>query len=135
MQAKEILSAEATFHEFVRVFRERDANGIVALVADDCVMESMQPAPNGTRVEGREANIAFWQAMIRDAPGEFEVEDLTILGDRAIEKWRYRFGEGEENSVRGVTLLRAKNGKIVEALAYAKTAPQTDLGQGASASP
>jgi hypothetical protein len=41
-------------------------------------------------------------------------------GDRATIRWRYRFGEGEEGSVRGVSLVHVGGGKIVEALGYVK---------------
>jgi ketosteroid isomerase-like protein len=119
----------AVVYRFIKAFQVRDPAAFVDLVADDCVMESIQPAPNGTRYEGYETNVAFWQAMVIDPNGSFEVEDVFIAGDRAVNRWRYRFGEGEENSVRGVTLLRVRDGKIAEALAYAKTAPRTDLGQ------
>ena len=65
-------------------------------------MEAIQPAPDGLRVEGYEANVAFWQAMVADPNGYFEVEDVVISGDRATNRWRYRFGSGEGNSVRGM---------------------------------
>jgi hypothetical protein len=48
---------------------------------------------------------------------------LSCLGLR-----RYRFGEGDDASVRGVTLMVVRDGKIAEAVAYAKTSPLTDLG-------
>ena len=108
---------------FITAFQERDPSLIPELVSDSCVMEGMQPAPDGLRVEGYLDNVSFWQAMVRDTGGTFEQEDLVILGDRAINRWRYRYGDG--SSVRGVTLLRVENGKIVEALGYAKT-PATD---------
>jgi ketosteroid isomerase-like protein len=116
---------------FISAFQRKDPSVIRDLVAPTCVMEAIQPAPNGQRVEGYEANVAFWQAMVADPGGTFEVEDVVICGDRATNRWRYRFGEGEENSVRGVTLLVIRDGKIAEALAYAKTAPRTALGQDA----
>jgi hypothetical protein len=31
---------------------QRDPTALVDLIADDCVMEGAQPAPNGTRYEG-----------------------------------------------------------------------------------
>jgi hypothetical protein len=99
------------------------------LVASDCVMEAMQPAPDGARVEGYKANVDFWQAMVSDPNGSFEVEEITVYRDRAINRWRYRFGEREDDAVRGVTLIRVRDGKVVEALGYAKTSPRTDLGQ------
>lgn len=114
---------------FIAAFQQKDPSVIRDLVAPDCVMEAMQPAPNGLRVEGYEANVAFWQAMVADSVGTFEVEDVVICGDRATQRWRYRFGADEESSVRGVTLIVVRDGKIAEALAYAKTAPRTALGQ------
>jgi ketosteroid isomerase-like protein len=114
---------------FLAAFQDKDAAKIRDLVAPDCVMEAMQPAPNGQRVEGYEANVAFWQAMVADPNGSFEVEDVVISGDRATNRWRYRFGADEESSVRGVTLIRVRDGKITEALAYAKTPSVADLGQ------
>lgn len=114
---------------FIAAFQEKDPRAIPELVAPDCVMEAMQPAPNGQRVEGYEANVAFWQAMVVDSVGTFELEETVICGDRAINRWRYVFGEGEDGSVRGVTLIVVRDGKIAEALGYAKTAPRTALGQ------
>lgn len=114
--------------DFIAAFQHKDATQIRELVAPDCVMEAMQPAPDGLRVEGYEANVAFWQAMIADPNGTFEVEDVVISGDRATNRWRYRFG-ADGRSVRGVTLIRVRNGKIAEALGYAKTPAVADLGQ------
>jgi ketosteroid isomerase-like protein len=114
---------------FIAAFQAKDATELRDLVAPDCIMEAMQPAPDGLRVEGYEANIAFWQAMIADPNGSFEVEDVVISGDRATNRWRYRFGADEASSVRGVTLIRVRDGRIAEALAYAKTPVVADLGQ------
>lgn len=114
---------------FIAAFQQRNAAAIRDLVAPDCIMEAMQPAPDGLRVEGYDANVAFWEAMVADAAASFGVEDVVIAGDRAIQRWRYRFGDGQENSLRGVTLIRVRDGRITEALAYAKTPAVTDLGQ------
>ena len=35
-------------------------------IAPDCVMESIQPAPDGTRYEGYDACLAFWEAIATD---------------------------------------------------------------------
>jgi ketosteroid isomerase-like protein len=125
-------SSESTadvVRRFLAAFQQKDRGAIRNLVARDCVMEAMQPAPAGLRVEGYEDNVAFWEAMVADETGIFEVEDVVICGDRAIQRWRYRFGEGEESWVRGVTLIVVRDGRIAEALAYAKTAPLSTLGQ------
>jgi ketosteroid isomerase-like protein len=114
---------------FIEAFAHKDPRAIPDLVAEDCVMEAMQPAPDGERVEGYDANVRFWQAMVTDSSGSFEVEDLTVCGEWAINRWRYRFGDEHQDSVRGVTLIRVRDGKIAEALGYAKTPPRTLLGQ------
>ena len=92
-------------------FLERDAAKLVDLVADDCVMESAQPAPNGARYEGYDACLRFWQELIADPEGSFEPEDVLVSGDSATIRWRFRFGEGEESSVRGVTLMHVRGGE------------------------
>jgi ketosteroid isomerase-like protein len=122
-------STAQVVRRFIAAFEQKDPGAIRDLVASDCVMEAMQPAPDGQRVEGYEANVAFWEALAADPTGTFEVEDVVVCGDRATNRWRYRFGEEGANSVRGVTLIRVRDGKIAEALAYAKTTPLTALGQ------
>ena len=104
---------------FNRAFQNHDPALLEDLVAPDCVMESMQPAPNGTRYEGYEVSLAFWRAMAADRVNRFEVEDSFVMDDRANVRWRFHYGDG--GSVRGVSLMRVKDGKIVEVLAYAKS--------------
>lgn len=103
---------------FNQAFLDHDPGAFPDLIAQDCVMESMQPAPDGTRYEGYDVNLAFWQALAADRTTQFQTEEMTAAGDRAVIRWRIHFGEGQ--SMRGVTLLRVRNGRIVEALAYSK---------------
>jgi ketosteroid isomerase-like protein len=105
---------------FNDAFVQRDPGKLADLVAVDCVMESAQPAPNGARYEGYDACLHFWQELAADLTGSFEPEDVVVSDDRATIRWRYRFGEGDENSVRGVNLMHVRDGKIVEALGYVK---------------
>ena len=108
---------------FNQAFVEHDPAMLEDLIAPDCVMESIQPAPNGTRYEGFDVNLRFWQAMATDPVNAFEPEDTVVMGDRAIIRWRYRFADG--SSLRGVSLMRVRDGRIVEALAYAKLPGET----------
>lgn len=105
-----------------QAFLERDPAMLREVIGPDCVMESIQPAPEGTRYEGREACMAFWGAIIMDPVAYFDVEDTMVTGDRAVIRWRFNFGNG--GSVRGVNLMRVRDGKIVEALGYAKSPGQ-----------
>ncbi len=107
---------------FNQAFLEHNPQILTDLIAPDCVMESIQPAPDGTRYEGYEACMGFWEAVATDTVAYFEPEETVAMGDRAIIRWRFNFGDG--NSVRGVNLMRVRNGKIIEALGYAKSPGQ-----------
>ena len=106
---------------FNRAFTDHDAGLLADLVGEDCVMEAIQPAPDGARTEGRDASLAFWRDLANDHTTLFEPEEVIIAGERATILWRYRFGDALSESVRGVTLLRVRDGFIVEALGYSKT--------------
>jgi hypothetical protein len=43
-----------------------------------------------------------------------------VAGDRIVTRWRLWWGEGESQSLRGLNLMRVRNGRIVEAFGYAK---------------
>jgi len=103
---------------FNDVFQRHDPSGLAALVADDCVIENTVPAPDGARYVGRDACVALWTG-IATAPGtRFDIEETFAAGERATIRWRYWWGEG--SSVRGVNLMRVRDGLIVEAMGYVK---------------
>ena len=108
---------------FNQAFLQHEPAALKDLIAPDCVMESIQPAPNGTRYEGYDACLAFWQGLAADQVAYFDVEDTIAMGDHAVIRWRFNFGDG--GSVRGVNLMRVRDGRIVEALGYAKSPGQS----------
>lgn len=110
-------------NQFNKAFLEHEPALLEDLIAPDCVMESIQPAPDGTRYEGHDACLAFWQALAADRAAYFEVEDTVAMGDRAIIRWRFHFGDG--GSLRGANLMRVRDGQIVEALGYSKVPGQS----------
>lgn len=107
---------------FNQAFAEHDPQLLEGLIAADCVMETIQPAPDGERYEGYETNFEFWRALAADATSRFEVEETVVMDNRANIRWRLHFGEND--SLRGVSLMQVRDGKIVEALAYAKVPGQ-----------
>jgi hypothetical protein len=42
---------------------------------------------------------------------------VVIAGDRAFVRWRYMWGDGH---VRGVDVMRVRDGRVAESLAYVK---------------
>ncbi|HZO81697.1 MAG TPA: nuclear transport factor 2 family protein [Candidatus Binataceae bacterium] len=105
---------------FNEVFLRHDPSALAELIANDCIIENTTPAPDGARLEGRDACLAQWSG-IATAPGtHFDLEDVFVAGDRAIIRWRYWWGARAADSVRGVNLMRVENGLIVEAMGYVK---------------
>src|SRR5262245_36985602 len=111
-------STAAVIDQFNRAFVEHRPELLDGIIDAECVMESVDPAPDGQRYEGAASCTAFWKALATDTAGSFAPEAIDILGDRAIIRWRYRFPDG---SVRGVNLMRVTDGRVVEALGYTKS--------------
>jgi len=105
---------------FDNVFHDRDPEALHELVADDCIIENTQPAPDGSRHEGKAACIELWTRIATNPGIRFENECVIARGDRGEIRWRLRWGPGRGDSVRGVNLMRVRDGKIVEALGYVK---------------
>ncbi|MEU6192283.1 nuclear transport factor 2 family protein [Streptomyces sp. NPDC047061] len=107
---------------FSDAFAKHDATVLPQLVDADCVMETADPAPDGARIVGREACLAFWQTIVHDHTTQFEPEEIVaVANDRGALRWRYQYGPGERDYNRGVTLIRVRDGMLVEALIYSKT--------------
>lgn len=106
---------------FNQAFIRHDASLLDDLIAEDCVMESVEPAPDGTRYVGRAACLAFWQKLAASRDGEFADEDIVAGEGHGTIRWRYRFGPGLSQSVRGVNVMRVRDGLITEAHGYVKS--------------
>jgi ketosteroid isomerase-like protein len=118
----ESLATELLLNEFNDVFIKHDPSALDRLVADDCVVENTRPAPNGDRYVGKQACVALWTEIANNQAIHFEPENIFARGDRGEIAWRLVWGASPENSVRGVNLMRVRDGKIVEARGYVKGA-------------
>ena len=108
--------------ETVRRFNEamnlHDVDAVMALMTDDCNFENTQEPPDGTRYTGAVEVRAFWTKFLADSPkARFTEEDLIAAGDRCVVCWRYDWGDGH---VRGVDVMRVRDGKISEKFSYVK---------------
>jgi ketosteroid isomerase-like protein len=107
---------------FNDAFRFHDPAALAPLVAEDCVIENTQPAPEGSRHVGRAACLAVWQGLAGNTGQQFSLEEVFVAGERALIRWRLRFGAGPADSIRGVNWMRTRDGLIVEAMGYVKGA-------------
>ncbi len=101
-------------------FRLHDPTLLDDLIADDCVIEDTSPAPDGMRREGGQACLTRWSELAADRALEFTPEAAEIAGDLAVQPWLLRWGNDENDRVRGVNLIRIRDGRIVEARGYVK---------------
>ena len=101
-------------------FRQHDPRLLDDLIADDCVIEDTGPAPDGARREGGAACLARWSELAANQALEFTPEPAEVLGELAVQPWLLQWGEGAEDRVRGVNLIRVRDGRIVEARGYVK---------------
>jgi len=110
-----------TIGRFNDAFRRRDKEAMAALVHEDCLMVSAQPAPDGTAYVGKDACVAFWAELLDDESTTFEVEHVFSEGEWATVRWRYRYGPTDAESVLGVNVTRVSEGRVREQLGYTKT--------------
>jgi ketosteroid isomerase-like protein len=110
-----------TIRLFNDAFKRRDKEAMAALVHDDCVMVSAQPAPDGTAYVGKDACVAFWAELMDDESTTFEVNHAFTDGEWAAVRWRYRWGSTDADSVLGVNVTRVSEGRVIEQLGYTKT--------------
>ncbi|NPV55821.1 MAG: nuclear transport factor 2 family protein [Anaerolineae bacterium] len=108
---------------FNEAFNRHDIAGMMQLVGEDCIFEAAAPAPDGALYSGKEAISRYWQDFFRRTPHALiKVEEIFGFGNRCIMRWRYE-GEdaaGLKGRVRGVDIIKEKDGAISERLSYLK---------------
>ncbi|TDU90993.1 uncharacterized protein (TIGR03086 family) [Kribbella voronezhensis] len=115
--------AHATVERLGAAFARGDVDAIMYELTPDCVFESTSPAPDGTRVVGGKAVREQWEQLFDQTnDAVFETEETVVLGDRAVVRWRFSWNEadGHRGHVRGVDVLRLRDGKVCEKLSYVK---------------
>ena len=126
MQAQASQATEATLttiERFNEAFNRHDVDAVMALMTDDCVFENTSPPPDGDRYEGQAAVRGFWERLFRSTPdARFTLEEIFAAGDRCAQCWRYDFtgSDGRPGHIRGVDIMRVRDGKVAEKLSYVK---------------
>jgi ketosteroid isomerase-like protein len=127
MTAEQNLQATASatrivIDRFNDAFNRHDADALATVLTDDTVFEDTSPAPDGRRVEGKAAVVAFWRTWFaNNADAAFEAEDVIVSGDRAVVRWVYhKLRNGQPWHLRGVDVFTVRDGKVSAKLAYVK---------------
>jgi len=86
----------------------------------DCVFENTLPAPDGERLTGTAAVRAFWERFFAATPNaRFEAEEIFASGDRCVVRWIFHWDD-RGGHVRGVDVMRVRDGRVAEKLSYVK---------------
>lgn len=112
----------AAIERFNEAFNRHDVDAVMAAMTDDCVFESTAP-PEGERHEGAAAVRNAWTGFFATSPtAHFDTEEMIIAGDRCVACWRYTWqaADGRTDSIRGVDVLRVRDGRVAEKFAYVK---------------
>jgi len=120
-QNAELTTREAV-ERFNEIFNQHDADALANLLTEDTVFEDTSPAPDGRRIEGKTAVVAFWREWFaRNSGAKFEAEEMIVSGDRAVVRWVYRkMRNGQPWHLRGVDVFTVRDGKVAAKLAYVK---------------
>ena len=103
-------------------FGRGDVDAVMELMTEDCVFENTYPPPDGERHVGQAAVRKFWDDFFSSTEQpRFDTEEVFAEGDRVVARWRFSWGKpGSEGHVRGVDVIRVRDGKVAEKLSYVK---------------
>jgi ketosteroid isomerase-like protein len=113
----------AALAAFSSAFGSGDVDTIMGLMTDDVAFEATGPAPDGVRYDGADAVRAVWVELFGQTAGaSFTEEDSFVAGDRGVLQWRFDWtgDDGSPGHVRGVDVLRFRDGKVASKLSYVK---------------
>jgi ketosteroid isomerase-like protein len=108
------------YHE---AYNRHDVSAMMSLVADDCVLESSGPTPDGATIIGKHHISRLWEKYFAERQSATrQIEDVFSLGIRCVLRWRGEWTDldGVPRAIRGVDIFQVKEGKITEALSYVK---------------
>lgn len=108
---------------FNEAVNHHDIAEIMKLLSDDCIFEISAPAPDGTKVIGKEAIAHYLRDFFRHSPPvHIQIEDIYGFGHRCNMHWRCEWTDetGNKSYVRGVDIFKEKDGLICEKLSYVK---------------
>ena len=117
------MDTAAALTAFSAAFGSGDVDAIMALMTDDCVFESTGPAPDGVRRTGSADVRAVWVELFGETEdAAFAEEESFVAGDRGVLRWVFTWtdDDGSPGHVRGVDVLRFRDGLVAEKLSYVK---------------
>src|SRR5256885_16259194 len=77
-------ATRTTIDNFNDAFNRHDVDALAALLTDDTVFENTSPAPDGRRIDGKDAVVEFWRGWFaHNTDARFEAAEAIISGTQA----------------------------------------------------
>jgi ketosteroid isomerase-like protein len=111
------MNAIEVVERFGSAWGAHDLDATIDLITDDCVFDNTDPAPDGTRYEGKAHIREVWRPIFDDVAANFEAEETFAAGDRVVQLWKYTWATGH---VRGVDIFKVRDGLVSEKFSYVK---------------
>jgi hypothetical protein len=108
---------------FNDALNRRDLPALMALIRADALFEEASPAPDGSRVRGKDAIQAYLAEYFGTSPGGHRhVEDVLGFGRRCVLRWRAEWDDPRHGRqhLRGVDIFWVEDQLIRERLSYVK---------------
>ena len=109
-----------TLVRFNAAFGAGDVDAALALVTDDIVFETTSPAPDGQRHRGPRRRPGDLDRGDANLGMSFTEEESFVSGDRAVVRWSYAWAGPDPGHVRGVDVIRFRDGLVCEKYSYVK---------------
>jgi ketosteroid isomerase-like protein len=117
-----MVTTDEALSRFSAAFGGGDVEAIMALMTEDVVFESTAP-PDGVRTVGAATVREVWVSLFDGTRGAaFSEEESFTAGDRGVLRWRFDWVDdaGAPGHVRGVDVIRFRDGLVAEKLSYVK---------------
>ncbi len=111
------MDAIEVVERFGSAWAAHDLDATIKLITDDCVFDTTEPAPDGTKFVGKPSIRDAWRPIFDDVNAHFDAEETFAAGDRVVQLWTYTWSTGH---VRGVDIFKVRDGLVSEKFSYVK---------------
>ncbi len=105
--------------EYIDAFNKREKERLIKIIDKDCIFQLFGPPPDGETIMGEEEIKKYIEnEFTRESI--IEVEDIIGFGNKCIVLLIWKWPDRQKNHLRGIDLIKEKDGKIVEKFSYVK---------------
>lgn len=107
---------------FNEALNKQDFETLADAMTEDSLFKDTGPRPEGHAIRTGTQGRPISGELFENSPeSHFEVEEVFACGDRCVVLWNHHWVRGDrEGNNRGLDIIRVRDGKVAEKLAYTK---------------